>query len=71
MTLYESENAVLVLRRHQPESGDGLLCVFNLSGRSVETQLPVAHTLQDVVSGAKIDGTQPVKLDAWQFMWLR
>ncbi|MGY3098092.1 alpha-amylase family glycosyl hydrolase [Pantoea agglomerans] len=71
MTLYESENAVLVLRRHQPESGDGLLCVFNLSGRSVETQLPVAHTLQDVVSGEKINGTQPVKLDAWQFMWLR
>lgn len=71
MTLYESENAVLVLRRHQPESGDGLLCVFNLSGRSLETQLPVAHTLQDVVSGEKIDGTQPVKLDAWQFMWLR
>ncbi|KNH28698.1 alpha-amylase family glycosyl hydrolase [Pantoea vagans] len=71
MTLYESENAVLVLRRHQPESGDGLLCVFNLSGRSVETQLPVAHALQDVVSGEKIDGTQPVKLDAWQFMWLR
>lgn len=71
MTLYESENAVLVLRRHQPESGDGLLCVFNLSGRSVETQLPVAHTLQDVVSGEKIDGTQPFKLDAWQFMWLR
>lgn len=71
MTLYESENAVLVLRRHQSESGDGLLCVFNLSGRSVETQLPVAHTLQDVVSGEKIDGTQPVKLDAWQFMWLR
>jgi len=71
MTLYDSENAVLVLRRHQPESGDGLLCVFNLSGRSVETQLPMAHTLQDVVSGEKIDGTQPVKLDAWQFMWLR
>lgn len=71
MTLYDSENAVLVLSRHQAESGDGLLCVFNLSGRSVETRLPMAHTLQDVVSGEKIDGTQPVKLDAWQFMWLR
>ncbi|PXW20238.1 alpha-amylase family glycosyl hydrolase [Pantoea sp. JKS000250] len=71
MTIYDSENAVLVLSRHQPESGDELLCVFNLSGRSVMTQLPVAHTLQDVVSGEKIDGTQPVKLDAWQFMWLR
>jgi len=71
MTLYDSENAVLVLSRHQAESGDGLLCVFNLSGRSVQTQLPMAHTLQDVVSGEKIDGTQPVKLDAWQFMWLR
>ena len=71
MTIYDSENALLVLSRHQPESGCGLLCVFNLSGRSVETRLPVAHTLQDVVSGEKIDGTQPVKLDAWQFMWLR
>ncbi|WP_442798029.1 alpha-amylase family glycosyl hydrolase [Pantoea vagans] len=71
MTIYDSENALLVLSRHQPESGDGLLCVFNLSGRSVMTQLPVAHTLQDVVSGEKIDGTQPVTLDAWQFMWLR
>jgi len=71
MTLHDSENAVLVLSRHQPESGDGLLCVFNLTGRSVETRLPLAHTLQDVVSGEKVDGTQPVKLDAWQFMWLR
>lgn len=71
MTIYDSENAVLVLSRHQPESGNGLLCVFNLSGRSVMTQLPMAHTLQDVVSGEKIDGTQPVTLDAWQFMWLR
>ncbi|SFO45007.1 sucrose phosphorylase [Candidatus Pantoea varia] len=71
MTLYDSENAVLVLSRHKAESGEGLLCVFNLSGRSVETQLPMAHTLQDVVSGEKVDGTQPVKLDAWQFMWLR
>ncbi|MHA6312936.1 alpha-amylase family glycosyl hydrolase [Pantoea sp. S-LA4] len=71
MTLYDSENALLVMRRHQPESGEGLLCVFNLSGRPVETRLPVAHRLQDVVSGRKIDGTQPVRLDAWQFMWLR
>lgn len=71
MTLYDSENAVLVLSRHQVESGEGLLCVFNLSGRSVETRLPMAHTLHDVVSGEKVDGTQPVKLDAWQFMWLR
>lgn len=71
MTLYDSENAVLVLSRHQAESGEGLLCVFNLSGRPVETRLPMRHTLQDVVSGEKVDGTQPVKLDAWQFMWLR
>jgi len=71
MTLYDSENALLVMRRHQPESGDGLLCVFNLGGRPVETRLPVSHTLQDVVSGRKVDGTQPVRLDAWQFMWLR
>ncbi|MXP50058.1 DUF3459 domain-containing protein [Pantoea sp. Eser] len=71
ITLYDSENALLVMRRHHIESGDGLLCVFNLGGRPLETRLPVAHTLQDVVSGRKVDGTQPVRLDAWQFMWLR
>lgn len=71
MTISESENALLVLRRHSPESDEGLLCVFNLSGRPVETPLPEARMWQDLISGEKMDGTQPVKLDAWQFMWLR
>ncbi|MEB7539948.1 alpha-amylase family glycosyl hydrolase [Pantoea anthophila] len=71
MTISESENALLVLRRHSPDSDVGLLCVFNLSGRPVETPLPEARMWQDLISGEKMDGTQPVKLDAWQFMWLR
>jgi len=71
MTISESENALLVLRRHSPDSDEGLLCVFNLSGRPVETPLPEARMWQDLISGEKMDGTQPVKLDAWQFMWLR
>ncbi|KKB06544.1 alpha-amylase family glycosyl hydrolase [Pantoea anthophila] len=71
MTISESENALLVLRRHSPDSNEGLLCVFNLSGRPVETPLPEARMWQDLISGEKMDGTQPVKLDAWQFMWLR
>ncbi|UZH03365.1 alpha-amylase family glycosyl hydrolase [Pantoea anthophila] len=71
MTISESENALLVLRRHSPDSNEGLLCVFNLSGRPVETVLPEARMWQDLISGEKMDGTQPVKLDAWQFMWLR
>lgn len=71
MTLYDSENALLVLKRHLANSEEGLLCVFNLSGRQVKTHLPEARILQDVISGEKIDGTQPLTLDAWQFMWLR
>lgn len=71
MTISESENALLVLRRYSPDSNEGLLCVFNLSGRPVETPLPEARMWQDLISGEKMDGTQPVKLDAWQFMWLR
>lgn len=71
MTISESENALLVLRRYSPDSNVGLLCVFNLSGRPVETPLPEARMWQDLISGEKMDGTQPVKLDAWQFMWLR
>jgi glycosidase len=71
MTLYDSDNALLVLKRHQPDSDDGVLCVFNLSAHPLETQLPQASVWQDIISGEKIDGTQPVKLDAWQFLWLR
>jgi len=71
MTISESENALLVLRRYSPDSDEGLLCVFNLSGRPVETPLPETRMWQDLISGEKMDGTQPVKLDAWQFMWLR
>ncbi len=53
MTLFDSENALLVLKRHLPDSEAGLLCVFNLSSRKVETRLPEARTLQDVISGEK------------------
>jgi sucrose phosphorylase len=71
MTLLESENSLLVLRRHQPDSDEGLLCVFNLSRHEVTTQLPLARHMQDVISGEKLDGSQPLTLAAWQFMWLR
>ncbi|MRT26501.1 sugar phosphorylase [Enterobacteriaceae bacterium RIT697] len=71
MTLLESENTLLVLRRHQPDSEEGLLCVFNLSNHDVTTQLPLTRLVQDVISGEKLDGSQPLTLAAWQFMWLR
>ncbi|WP_293795404.1 alpha-amylase family glycosyl hydrolase [uncultured Pantoea sp.] len=71
MTLLESENTLLVLRRHQPDSEEGLLCVFNLSSHEVTTQLPLTRLVQDVISGEKLDGSQPLTLAAWQFMWLR
>ncbi|MEG9510926.1 MAG: DUF3459 domain-containing protein, partial [Pantoea piersonii] len=72
MTLYDSDNALLVLRRHEPQQTDsGLLCVFNLSGKTVETMLPEARLFQDVVTEKRVDGTQPLTLDAWQFVWLR
>ena len=71
MTLLESENTLLMLRRHQPDSEEGLLCVFNLSNHEVTTQLPLTRLVQDVISGEKLDGSQPLTLAAWQFMWLR
>ncbi len=65
MRLYESDNALLVLKRHALQQDDnGLLCVFNLSGKSVETTLPEAHLFQDTVTRERIDGTQPVTLAA-------
>ena len=71
MTLFDSDNALLIFRRHPSGSEEGLLCVFNLSHRQIEASLPEAALFYDVVSGARVDGTQPVRLDAWQFMWLR
>lgn len=71
MTLLESDNAVLLLRRHAADSDEGLLCVFNLSSREISTTLPQARPFQDVISGQRVDGSQPLVLAAWQFMWLR
>ncbi|WP_311790661.1 MULTISPECIES: alpha-amylase family glycosyl hydrolase [Pantoea] len=72
MTLYDSDNALLVLRRHGPQQTDnGLLCVFNLSGKTVKATLPEARLFQDVITGERVDGTQQITLDAWQFVWLR
>ncbi|KAB0558478.1 sugar phosphorylase [Pantoea stewartii] len=71
MQLFQSDNALLIMKRDEPVPGDALLCVFNLSGRQVKAQLPEARLFQDVIRGEKVDGTQPVVLDAWQFMWLR
>ncbi|MCG7390352.1 alpha-amylase family glycosyl hydrolase [Pantoea sp. ACRSB] len=72
MTLYDSDNALLVLRRHGPQQTDnGLLCVFNLSGKTVKATLPEARLFQDVITEERVDGTQQITLDAWQFVWLR
>ena len=72
MTLYDSDNALLMMKRYAPQHEEhALLCVFNLSGKRVETMLPEARLFQDVVTEKKIDGTQPLSLDAWQFVWLR
>ncbi|AIX49593.1 MULTISPECIES: alpha-amylase family glycosyl hydrolase [Pantoea] len=70
MTLLESDNAVLLFRRHAPDE-EGLLCLFNLSSREITATLPQARHYQDIVSGQKVDGSAPVTLAAWQFMWLR
>lgn len=72
MRLYDCDNALLMLKRHRPEDEEsGLLCVFNLSGKTVTTTLPEARRFQEVITGEYIDGTQPLSLDAWQFVWLR
>ncbi|ERK11661.1 putative sucrose phosphorylase [Pantoea sp. AS-PWVM4] len=71
MTLFDSDNALLVLRRHQPDNQEAVLCVFNLSGREIETMLPQARQFHDLINGGNIDGNQPVRLAAWQFMWLK
>lgn len=71
MTLYDSDNTLLILKRHPAQQEEGILCVFNLSGKKTETLLPEKRLFLDVITGEKVDGTQPLALDAWQFLWLR
>ncbi|MDR7344011.1 sucrose phosphorylase [Pantoea alhagi] len=71
MEILDSENTLLMLRRYASAQDNGLLCVFNLSGKNVEAMLPEAKKYRDVIAQKLIDGAQPVTLPPWHYLWLK
>nr|MBA2817493.1 sucrose phosphorylase [Candidatus Pantoea persica] len=55
MSLYDSDNALLMMKRYAPQHEEhALLCVFNLSGTRVKTMLPEARLFQYVVKRRRL-----------------
>jgi len=60
-----------MMRRHTPDGENNLLCVFNLSEKSVSAVLPEGKKYRDIIEQKIIDGAQPVTLPPWHYLWLK
>ncbi|ORM63799.1 sugar phosphorylase [Mixta calida] len=71
MEILDSDNTLLMMRRHTPDGENNLLCVFNLSEKSVSAVLPEGKKYRDIIEQKIIDGAQPVTLPPWHYLWLK
>lgn len=71
MSIIDSDNSLLVLKRQARDEQESLWCVFNLSGKAASFTLPEGRWYRDIVSGDRIDGAQGLRLEAWAFHWLK
>lgn len=71
MDMLESDNTLLILRRYSHDENDDLLCVYNLSGKTVETQLPEDKKYRDIIRQEIHDGREMLSLPPWHYLWLK
>ncbi|MBP2168658.1 sucrose phosphorylase [Erwinia toletana] len=71
LEILDSDNALLMLRRRSDDDQHSLLCVYNLSHRSIDTRLPEERKYRDIISGEIIDGSNPLSLPPWHYLWLK
>ena len=71
MSIIDSDNSLLVMKRQAREEQESLWCVFNLSNKAVSLMLPEARWYRDIASGDRIDGAQAMLLEAWEYRWLK
>ncbi|WP_455814662.1 sugar phosphorylase [Pseudomonas graminis] len=71
MNIIDSDNSLLVMKRQAREEKESLWCVFNLSNKAVNMMLPEARWYRDIASGDRIDGAQEMRLEGWEFRWLK
>ncbi|QHM73491.1 Sucrose 6(F)-phosphate phosphorylase [Mixta intestinalis] len=71
LEILDGDNRLLIMRRYTPDRENGLLCLFNLSSKSVDASLPEAKKYRDIVEQRVIDGARPVTLAPWGYLWLK
>ncbi|WP_437615377.1 alpha-amylase family glycosyl hydrolase [Erwinia sp. V71] len=71
LELLDSDNTLLLLRRYSPDRQHSLLCVYNLSSKTVEVTLPDSKKYRDIIDGQRVDGAQPLTLAPWRYLWLQ
>ena len=71
MNIIDSDNSLLVMKRQAREEQESLWCVFNLSNKAVSMMLPEARWYRDIASGDRINGAQEMRLEGWEFRWLK
>ena len=71
MEILDSDNTLLILRRYSHDGQASLLCVYNLSSKSVETRLPEQRKYRDIVREEVIDGNETLVLAPWHYLWLK
>jgi len=69
--IIDSDNALLVLTREARNPGDTLLCIYNLSEKTVGYTLPEGGTYCDVLNENEAIKAGPLELAPWGYCWLR
>ena len=71
LELLDSDNTLLILRRHSPDQRHSLLCVYNLSSKTVQVALPDSKKYRDIINEQVVDGANPLTLPPWRYLWLQ
>ncbi|MCX8958857.1 alpha-amylase family glycosyl hydrolase [Erwinia psidii] len=71
MTVLESDNSVLAIRRQSEQTRQQLLCVYNFSHQDRLYTLPEAEGWRNVISGEKVAGDWPLTLTPFGWAWLQ
>ncbi len=71
LELLDSDNTLLILRRHTPDQRHSLLCVYNLSSKTVQVALPDSKKYRDIIDEQVVDGANPLTMPPWRYLWLQ
>ncbi len=62
---------IFALRRSLPEGRLSVLCIHNITGRSIQATIPTTGQCKDLLTGETVDGRTSLILSPYQNLWLR